>query len=213
VVADLDFFFDPGCPWAWVTSRWVTEVVNQRQYEVQWKFISLAMVNTDKGYKPNDDYHKTIHSFGLKALRVASAARAAAGNEAVAKFYTAIGTMIHVQKNRDGYDTEPHKFLTNILASHSLPTAWADSFEDETHTALIREETDLALSRTGKDVGTPILTFKPGQPNEGSFFGPVISKSPRGEQAVKLWDAVELIATTSGVAELKRSLRAPLDFS
>jgi hypothetical protein len=212
-VADLEFFFDPGCPWAWVTSRWVTEVVSQRKYEVQWKFISLSMINTDKGYKPNDDYHKTVHGFGLKALRVASAARAAAGNEAVAKFYTAIGTTIHVQKNRDGYDTAPHKYLVDILANHSLPTVWADSFEDETHTALIREETDLALSRTGKDVGTPILTFRPGQPDEGSFFGPVISKSPRGEQAAKLWDAVELIATTSGVAELKRSLRAPLDFS
>ncbi|GDX18865.1 hypothetical protein LBMAG06_09940 [Actinomycetes bacterium] len=90
---------------------------------------------------------------------------------------------------------------------------WADSLNDETHTAVIRYETDLALSRTGKDVGTPILTFKPGQPNEGSFFGPVISKSPRGDEALKLWDAVETIATTSGVAELKRSLRSPLDFS
>ncbi|NQW33749.1 MAG: hypothetical protein HQ467_04090, partial [Acidimicrobiaceae bacterium] len=74
-------------------------------------------------------------------------------------------------------------------------------------------ESDLALSRTGKDGGTPILTFMPGAPNEGSFFGPVISKIPRGEQAVKLWEAVETIATTPGVAELKRSIRGALDFS
>ncbi|MFM7650170.1 MAG: hypothetical protein ACKO6O_04140, partial [Acidimicrobiaceae bacterium] len=80
-MADLDFFFDPGCPWAWVTSRWVTEVSRLRKYEVAWKFISLSMINTDKGYKPGDDYHKMIHSFGLQALRVASAARADAGNE------------------------------------------------------------------------------------------------------------------------------------
>ncbi|NBU61245.1 MAG: hypothetical protein EBS27_05665 [Actinobacteria bacterium] len=212
-MADLEFFFDPGCPWAWITSRWATEVSALRKYEVQWRFISLSMINTDKGYKPGDDYHKMIHSFGLKALRVASAARAAAGNDAVAKFYTAIGTTIHVEKNREGIDTDAHKFLSDVLQRHSLPVEWANSFEDETHTAVIREETDLALSRTGKDVGTPILTFKPGQPNEGSFFGPVISKTPRGEQAVKLWESVELIATTSGLAELKRSLRAPLDFS
>lgn len=171
------------------------------------------MINSERGYKPDDTYHKMIHSFGLQALRVASAARTAGGNDAVAKFYTAIGTTIHVQKMRDGIDTDPHKFLATMLQNHSLPTVWADSFDDETHTLLIQNETDIALSRTGKDVGTPILTFKPGQPNEGSFFGPVISKTPRGEQAVKLWNAIELIATTSGLAELKRSLRSPLDFT
>ena len=212
-MADLEFFFDPGCPWAWVTSRWVTEVSKLRDYAVSWKFVSLSMINTDKGYNPGDDYHKMMHLFGLKALRVASAARASAGNDAVAKFYTAIGTTIHVEKNREGIDTDAHKYLTDVLQRHSLRTEWANSFEDETHTAVIRYETDLALSRTGKNVGTPILTFKPGQPTEGSFFGPVISKSPRGDEALKLWDAVETIATTSGVAELKRSLRAPLDFS
>ena len=212
-MADLEFFFDPGCPWAWVTSRWVTEVSKLRDYAVSWKFVSLSMINTDKGYNPGDDYHKMMHLFGLKALRVASAARASAGNDAVAKFYTAIGATIHVEKNREGIDTDAHKYLTDVLQRHSLPTEWANSFEDETHTAVIRYETDLALSRTGKNVGTPILTFKPGQPTEGSFFGPVISKSPRGDEALKLWDAVETIATTSGVAELKRSLRAPLDFS
>ncbi len=212
-MADLEFFFDPGCPWAWVTSRWVTEVSKLRDYAVSWKFVSLSMINTDKGYNPGDDYHKMMHLFGLKALRVASAARASAGNDAVAKFYTAIGTTIHVEKNREGIDTDAHKYLTDVLRRHSLPTEWANSFDDETHTAVIRYETDLALSRTGKNVGTPILTFKPGKPTEGSFFGPVISKSPRGDEALKLWDAVETIATTSGVAELKRSLRAPLDFS
>jgi len=100
-----------------------------------------------------------------------------------------------------------------VLSEYSLPTQWANSFEDETHTPLVRFETETALSRTGKDVGTPILTFKPGTPNEGSFFGPVISRIPRGEQAVKLWEAVEIVATTPGVAELKRSIRGALDFS
>ena len=212
-MADLEFFFDPGCPWAWATSRWVTEVVNTRNYEVSWKFISLSMINTDRGYGANDDYHKLIHNFGLAALRVASAARADAGNDGVFKFYTAFGTSFHNQKKREGFDTDKHKLLTEILQNASLPTAWADSFDDETHTPIIRYETDMALSRTGKDVGTPILTFKPGSSNEGSFFGPVISKIPRGNDALKLWDAIEVIATTSGVAELKRSLRSPLDLS
>lgn len=212
-MTDLDFFFDPVCPWAWATSRWVTEVSSARNYAVSWKFISLSMINTDRGYSTNDDHHKLTHNFGLASLRVASAARADAGNDGVSKFYSAFGALFHNQKKREGLDTDKHKLLTEILRSASLPTTWADSFEDETHTPIIRYETDMALSRVGKDVGTPILTFKPGSSNEGSFFGPVISKIPRGDSALKLWDAIETIATTSGFAELKRSLRSPLDLS
>lgn len=212
-MADLDFFFDPGCPWAWITSRWVSEVRKQRNYEVSWKFISLAMVNDDIGYAEGSERYQLIHKANLAALRVASVARALAGNDGVDKFYTAIGTTVHVEKNRENFDTDPHAFLSSVLERHSLPIAWADAFDDETHTPIIRYETDMALSRTGKSVGTPILTFHPGTSNEGSFFGPVISKSPRGAEAVRLWDAVETIATTSGMAELKRSLRAAPDFT
>jgi hypothetical protein len=88
-----------------------------------------------------------------------------------------------------------------------------DAADDETHDAHIRADTELALSRTGKDVGTPILTFHPGAENEASFFGPVISKAPRGADAVELWDAVEKLATMSGMAELKRSNRVAPDFT
>lgn len=211
-MADLEFFFDPGCPWAWATSRWVTEVVAIRKYEVSWKFISLSMINTDRGYGPDSDYHKSIHNFGLSALRVASAARASAGSDGVHKFYTAFGTMFHNEKKREGFDNNQHKLLTEILESGSLPTVWADSYDDETHTPIIRFETDLALSRAGKDVGAPIITFKPGSSKESTFFGPVISKIPRGEDAVKLWDALETVATTPGMAEFKRS-RISLDLN
>jgi hypothetical protein len=84
--------------------------------------------------------------------------------------------------------------------------------QSEQYDALIRSETELALERTGKDVGTPILTFHPGGAKEASFFGPVISSIPRGDEAVRLWDAIETIATSSGMAELKRSLRAHPNF-
>ena len=83
---------------------------------------------------------------------------------------------------------------------------------DDSHDAYIRAETELAFERTGKDVGTPIITFHPGQADEASFFGPVISSIPRGDEALRLWDAIEVIATTSGMAELKRSNRATLVF-
>jgi hypothetical protein len=105
----------------------------------------------------------------------------------------------------------PHAFLLSVVAEAGLPSEIAAAFEDSTHDEVIRYETEAALSRTGKDVGTPILTFNPKAANEASLFGPVISKAPKGDEALKLWDAVQTIAE-SGVAEIKRSLRAAPQF-
>jgi hypothetical protein len=88
-----------------------------------------------------------------------------------------------------------------------------DAADDEAHDPHLRADTELALSRTGRDVGTPILTFHPGADSEASFFGPVISKAPTGAEALELWDAVEKLATMSGMAELKRSNRLAPDFT
>jgi len=209
-MADLDFFFDPICPWAWITSRWVTEVQALREYEVSWKFISLRVVNADRGYEPDSPFEK-IHNAGLQGLRVASAARAKAGNDAVAAFYTQLGTALHVQGRGEAV-ASPQQFFGEVAAAAGLPTEIADAWQDTAHDSVIRYETDMALSRTGKDVGTPILTFAPNTDRAASLFGPVISKAPRGDEALKLWDAVQTLAE-SGVAEIKRSLRAAPDFT
>ena len=210
--SDLEFFFDPVCPWAWITSRWVREVQSLRDYSVEWRFISLRFLNEDKmDYSAMPDGYREIHHAGTHGLRVAALARETEGNDAVSAFYTALGTSLHNRGDRTMLtDTPGH--LAAVLDEAGLPTAWADAWDDESRDGLIRSETELALERTGKDVGTPILTFRPGAANEGSFFGPVISSIPRGDDAVKLWDAVETLATTSGMAELKRSLRAAPSF-
>ena len=210
MAADLDFYFDPVCPWAWITSRWVTNVQQLRNYEVSWKFISLRMVNAERGYAGHEAYEK-IHNAGLSALRVASAARAQGGNASVAAVYTALGNAIHVGGRREELVNDPKSFLLSIVAGAGLPAEVAAAFEDSTHDEVIRFETEAALSKTGKDVGTPILTFNPKSGNEASLFGPVISKAPKGDEAMKLWDAVQTIAE-SGVAEIKRSLRAAPQF-
>jgi len=210
MAADLDFYFDPVCPWAWITSRWVTNVQQLRNYEVSWKFISLRMVNAERGYAGHEAYEK-IHNAGLAALRVASAARAQGGNASVAAVYTALGNAIHVGGRREELVNDPKSFLLSIVADAGLPAEVAAAFEDSTHDEVIRFETEAALSKTGKDVGTPILTFNPKSGNEASLFGPVISKVPKGDEAMKLWDAVQTIAE-SGVAEIKRSLRAAPQF-
>jgi hypothetical protein len=125
--------------------------------------------------------------------------------------YTALGNAIHVGGRREELVNNPHAFLLSVVADAGLPSEIASAFEDSTHDEVIRFETEAALSRTGKDVGTPILTFNPKAANEASLFGPVISKAPKGDEAVKLWDAVQTIAE-SGVAEIKRSLRAAPQF-
>ena len=212
-MTDLDFFFDPVCPWAWITSRWVTEVQGLRNYEVSWKFISLKFLNEEKmDYSSMPAGYADVHMAGTKGLRVAACARAKAGNDAVAKVYTALGTSLHNRQERDKFVADAEGHIASLLADAGLPVEWAGAVNDESFDRLIRDETELALKRTGKDVGTPILTFHPSGVKEASFFGPVISSIPRGDEAVKLWDAIETIATTIGMAELKRSLRAKPSF-
>jgi hypothetical protein len=211
-MADLEFFFDPICPWAWITSRWVNEVQNSRSYDVTWRFISLRMINEDIGYTESTEVHRQSHFVGTQIMRAAALARAEDGNEAVGKLYTAVGTALHNNKQHDEMMNNPTFFLVDALSRANLNVDWAKGADNEEFDAVIREETDLAFSRTGKGVGTPILTFKPGQANEGSFFGPVISEIPRGDAALKLWDAIELIATSTGMAELKRSIRSAPNF-
>jgi Mycothiol-dependent nitroreductase Rv2466c len=212
-MSDLEFFFDPVCPFAWLTSRWVTEVRDQRDYDVTWRFISLRMINRDNAAEWYTPEYKAMHQAGLFGLRVADAARLAYGNDTVDGVYTAFGTAIHHDRRIEQLRDDPVAFSKDVLGDAGLPLDLAEAALDESHDAYIRDDSDLALERTGKDVGTPILTFRPGAADEGSFFGPVISKVLRGEQALKLWDAVEVLATTPGMSELKRSNRAKLDFT
>ena len=206
-MADLDFFFDPVCPWAWITSRWVSETQQLREYEINWRFISLAVINEQlvaDWYTPE---YRAGHVRGLHALRVADALRVAEGNDAVGRFYTTVGTAIHPQRRAAEMQADADAFMRSILIAAGCDPETASAMGDESHDEYIRADTALAFERTGKNVGTPILTFAPGTAREGSFFGPVISTIPRGDDALRLWDAVETLAT-SGVAELKRSNRS-----
>jgi 2-hydroxychromene-2-carboxylate isomerase len=212
-MADLEFFFDPVCPFAWITSRWVTEVAQRRDYEVRWRFIALYILNEDNHQDWYTPEYRAGHHLGFQGLRIADQVRLTADNDAVGRFYTALGTAIHVERRRDEYKNDAMGFFAKILADAGLDPSLAAHADDESHDAYLRSETELALERTGKDVGTPILTFDPDSDSPSSFFGPVISKAPRGEEAVKLWDAVKVIATSSGMSELKRSNRAKLDFT
>ncbi len=205
-MADVDFFFDPVCPWAWITSRWVEEVAGERGLAVDWRFICLRLVNKDKDYGTDfPEGYVAGHGTGQKLLRVAAAIREAEGGGSVGAFYTRVGTDIHVNARGGDIMDRWEEGFPEYLAEIGVAGEQAGAANDERWDKVLEAETAEALSRVGDDVGTPIVTF--GDDPRASFFGPVISRIPRGPEAVALWDAVELIARTPGMIELKRSLR------
>ncbi|MGY6499483.1 MAG: mycothiol-dependent nitroreductase Rv2466c family protein [Acidimicrobiales bacterium] len=204
--ADVEFFWDPMCPWAWITSRWVAEVARQRDLSVDWRFISLRMVNADRDYERDFPAgYIAGHGSGLKILRVAAAVREAEGRQRMGEIYTQVGGDIHVRRRREELTQHYEEGFPDYLRSIGLES-YVDAANDEGWDPVVQADTDEALRRTGKDVGTPIISFfRDG--TEQSFFGPVISRVPTAEEAVRLWDAMWEVATFGGFAELKRSLR------
>ena len=208
--ADINFYFDPVCPFAWMTSKWVRLVMAQREYAVDWRFISLRLVNSDVDYDAHfPPEYEAGHTAGLRLLRVAAKTRATVGREAVGPLYAAMGRKIFDSDAGDDLAARENRgtraFVEPVLADVGLDAALADALDDPSLDAEIGAETDEALALTGKDVGTPIIHFQP--PTGVAFFGPVISRLPSDADAVRLWDHVVGLASFPGFAELKRSLR------
>lgn len=208
---DVEFFFDPVCPFCWVTSQWVRAVQRQRGLAVDWRFISLRVLN-EGGYEGKPARYPDAHHRGLQMLRVAAAARDAHGREPVGALYQAMGESVWeatppVEAELDALlaHTATAGDLAATLDRAGLPRDLAAAAEDPAWDAEIRAETDEALRRTGGDVGTPILSFEP--PDGPAFFGPVLGQAPPEQDAVGLWEAVETLAYWPTFAELKRGLR------
>jgi 2-hydroxychromene-2-carboxylate isomerase len=205
---DIEFFWDPVCPFAWITSRWVVKVAAQSKYSVDWRFISLRLLNKHKDYVSEfPPEYEAGHNAGLRMLRVAAAVRADLGREPLGALVTAYGESYWDQPKGSGMrarlSTTDH--VREVLAAAGLPSSYASALDDTSWDRSLDDETELALSRTGRDVGTPIITFQP--PDGLSFFGPVISRVPDDADAVPLWNAVTMLAAFPGFAEMKRSLR------
>jgi hypothetical protein len=206
---DLHFYFDPVCPFAWITSKWVRMVAQQRDYRVDWRFISLRILNAHIDYAAHfPDYYEEGHTAGLKLLRVAARARAAVGRDVVGPLYEAITSTIFDTRRDNALsaaDQAGRELVESALSTIGLPADLADALDDTAYDDEIRGETEEALALTGRDVGTPILHFQP--PGGTAFFGPVISRLPSADDAVALWDHVIALAGFPGFAEIKRSLR------
>ncbi len=189
----LDFWFDPLCPWAWITSRWVLEVEKVRPVTARWHVMSLAVLNEGKEDMPERYKEAMRQAWG--PVRVCIAAEQKFGPDVLLPLYTAIGRRFHDEKAERG-----RGLIEAALVEAGLPAELADAMDDESYDEALRASHKDGMDRVGYEVGTPVISV-----NGSSFFGPVVSPIPRGEAAARLWDGVLLVAGTDGFFELKRS--------
>ena len=191
----VDFWFDPGCPWAWITSRWILEVTRVRPVDVRWNVMSLSQLNAGKEIP--EQWRLAVEQ-GWGPVRIIEAARAAHGDEVVLPLYTAFGERLHGVHGDKQPNTRPTHL--DVLRAVGLPEELADAATDPAWDAAVTSSHDRGMGLVGNDVGTPIISFD-GQ----AVFGPIVSPIPRGEEAGRLWDGVRTMLSVDGFFELKRS--------
>jgi hypothetical protein len=191
-VQDIDMWFDPACPWAWITSRWLLEVEQVRPVRTRFHVMSLSVLN--EGRDKPDDYRRFLdRAWG--PVRVCIAAEQRSGEGTLRDLYTALGNRIH----HDGRKAD-RTLIVEALEEARLPADLADAAESTEFDDALRASHERGMAPVGEDVGTPVVHV-----GGTAFFGPVVTPIPRGEAAGRLWDGTLLVANTDGFFELKRT--------
>lgn len=196
----VDFWFDPLCPWAWMSSRWLLEVAKVRRIAPSFHVMSLAYLNEGKDIP--EDYRKMLEP-AWGPVRVCIAAAQAEGDDVLLPLYTAMGDRIHLQGREIS-----RELVEESLAEVGLPVALADAMDTDEYDDDLRKSHHAGMDQVGEEVGTPVISV-----DGVAFFGPVVTPAPKGEDAGRLWDGVLLVAGTPGFYELKRSREKGPDFS
>ena len=195
-----DFWFDPTCPWAWMTSRWMTEVEQVREVDVRWHVMSLSVLNEGRDLP---EKYRALMDRAWGPVRVIVAAQQAHGDDVVKKLYDAMGTRIHP----GGRGEELDAVIAESLAEVGLPAELAEAARTDAHDEALRASHQGAMDIVGDEVGTPVVAI-----NGTGFFGPVMTPAPKGEDAGRLWDGFVLITGVPGFYELKRTRKARPQF-
>lgn len=196
----VDFWFDPLCPWAWMTSRWMLEVEKVRDVEVRWHVMSLAVLNEDKLDELPEEYRDMLENQAWGPVRVVVAARQLHGDAVVGPLYTALGTRFH--NNGEGPTREA---VAAALKDVGLPADLADYADSDRYDTELRASHQEGIDKVGQEVGTPVIAVPGADGEQVAFFGPVVTPAPKGEEAAKLWDGTLLVASIPGFYEIKRT--------
>ncbi|MBI0293701.1 DsbA family protein [Streptomyces sp. PRKS01-29] len=194
-----DFWFDPLCPWAWMTSRWMLEVEKVRPVEVRWHVMSLAVLNEPKLDELPEEYRELLKT-AWGPVRVCIAAEQKHGSEVLGPLYTALGTRFHnqgLEKNRET--------IVAALEEAGLPAELADFADSDAYDTELRASHKEGIDLVGQDVGTPVIAVPGPDGEQIAFFGPVVTPAPKGEDAAKLWDGTLMVASIPGFYEIKRT--------
>jgi 2-hydroxychromene-2-carboxylate isomerase len=192
-----DFWFDPLCPWAWITSRWMLQVEQVRDVHVVWHVMSLAILNEDR--EGISEEYKARLAQAKGPVRVCIAAEEMKGPDILGPLYTALGNRIHLEQ-RGRAEGEAGQIIAEALAELGLPASLADAASSEEFDGALAASHHAGMDPVGDDVGTPVIHY-----NGTAIFGPVVTPAPKGEAAGLLWDGVLLCTATDGFFELKRT--------
>lgn len=190
---DVDLWFDPHCPWAWMTSRWLTEVAEVRGLNLHLHLMPLVIINEGKDVPA--DYRAKIDQ-QWQVVRVFQAAKDRLTAEQFADLYTTVGTKFHPEGRMDAR----LDVVAEALSELGLPADLIEVAEDSSLDDAFRATTAAAQALVGDDVGVPVIRY-----GDNAFFGPVVTPAPTGDDALRLWDGFALVVSVPGLYELKRT--------